>query len=600
MGIGINVLQDQEIKTDTAEQKTWRKKTDVKIGMINVVLDGDYQYEQEIPLGFGVIGAFLRENGYTVEYHQCFISRGEEQADKAAKVEADLYAFQLNMTNYRDIRIVVGKIKKIRPQAKVVLGGPYLTMSYEQILQGEPLYDFMVMGEGEYTTLELVQYLERGEDDFSNVLGLVWRKPSGAVVKNNHRSLIKDLDAMPFPSRDLLETESHDSVDDGLTESVRMVTSRGCVANCSFCCVNLFSTLQKGKRWRGRSPKNVVDELEILYKKYGVRVVNFSDSSFEDPGKPGKIRAAEICHEIIRRDIPVSAKIYMRCETMLNEEDIELYKLFKKAGIDVIIMGVEAGSDYELELYKKNANLEENYQAMKTVHALDLFYLYIGFIMFGPYSTMETLRGNMKFLYENKFSDNLMFTGNTLMLLRDSKIYNIVKAEGRVIENDKYWELPKYTFVDPLAERMASFWQGLYARYPNAREVTSFQVRIANLVSRMTNRMNADVLKALSDEYIAFKVQHEKLRDEFGCIQSEHFYKMLDLISNDASDEKIAAVRDNLFENEYARYLPIYQNAHDSFVKKIVDHGFSLSGLGFKNFYSASAIKGLKRTLRSS
>jgi len=585
-------------QAEVGDQKSWQKKTSVKIGMINVVLDGDYQYEQEIPLGLGVIGAFLREKGYTVDYHQCFASRGDQEIGRASKVEADLYAFQLNMTNYLDIRAVVEKIKKNRPQAKILLGGPYLTMSYEQIMQGEPLYDFMVMGEGEYTTLELVQYLERGEDDFSNVLGLVWRKSSGAVVKNNHRSLIMDLDTMPFPSRDLLETGNHDMVDDGLTESVRIVTSRGCVANCSFCCVNLFSSLQKGKRWRGRSPKNVVDELEMLYKKYGVRVVNFSDSSFEDPGKPGKIRAAEICNEIIRRDIPVSAKIYMRCETMLNDEDIELYKLFKKAGIDVIIMGVEAGSDYELELYKKNANLEENYQAMKTVYALDLFYLYIGFIMFGPYSTMETLRGNMKFLYENKFSDNLMFTGNTLMLLRDSKIYHTIKAEGRVVEDDRYWDLPKYTFIDPRAERMSSFWQSLYARYPQSREVTSFQVRIANLVSRMTNRMNAEVLKTLHDEYLEFKAQHERMRDEFGKIQADHFYRMLDLIDDEASDEKVAAVRNNLFENEYTRYLPIYRDAHDSFSQKIADHGFSLSGLGFKNFYSASAIKGLKRTVR--
>src|SRR3989338_3167115 len=554
METGSMMKEILNTQAEVGDQKSWQKKTSVKIGMINVVLDGDYQYEQEIPLGLGVIGAFLREKGYTVDYHQCFASRGDQEIGRASKVEADLYAFQLNMTNYLDIRAVVEKIKKNRPQAKILLGGPYLTMSYEQIMQGEPLYDFMVMGEGEYTTLELVQYLERGEDDFSNVLGLVWRKSSGAVVKNNHRSLIMDLDTMPFPSRDLLETGNHDMVDGGLTESVRIVTSRGCVANCSFCCVNLFSSLQKGKRWRGRSPKNVVDELEMLYKKYGVRVVNFSDSSFEDPGKPGKIRAAEICNEIIRRDIPVSAKIYMRCETMLNDEDIELYKLFKKAGIDVIIIG--------------------------------------------PYSTMETLRGNMKFLYENKFSDNLMFTGNTLMLLRDSKIYHTIKAEGRVVEDDRYWDLPKYTFIDPRAERMSSFWQSLYARYPQSREVTSFQVRIANLVSRMTNRMNAEVLKTLHDEYLEFKAQHERMRYEFGKIQADHFYRMLDLIDDEASDEKVAAVRNNLFENEYTRYLPIYRDAHDSFSQKIADHGFSLSGLGFKNFYSASAIKGLKRTVR--
>lgn len=559
----------------------------MKVGLVNVVVEGDYQFEQEIPLGLGAIGAFLRMKGYEVEFKQCFASKGEDEYDRAIEVEANIYGFQLNMVNYWHVHSVVKKIKLMRPTAITVFGGPFLVSLSEGILKNEPLFDFIAIGEGEFTTLELLQALERKEEDFSEIKGLVWRDKSGEVIINDRRSVIEDLDTLPFPARDFLKDAEQDQ---GLVESVRISTSRGCTAKCSFCCVNLYNKVQKGKVWRGASPKHVVDELEYLSKTYGAKVFNFADSCFEDPGRAGKIRTRKICEEIIKRKLAISAKVYIRCETMKSEEDIELLKLYKKAGIDVILPGVEAGSDYELTFYEKNASLEDNTRTVQILKELGLFFMSPGFIMFGPNSTLETIKSNIAYLHECGLTDNLFLLGNVLILLRDSKLYHRLKEEGRVIEDpDRFWELPKYTFLDPLAERLSKhWWYGrVISRFPDTLEVNNLQVNIGNLVSRMTNPMNRKVLDALHDEFGEFKATQLELCSHFGNLQYEYFLETIRLVEHDCSDEELNASANEFFGKTYGHYLPVYSKLYEDFSSKIKAKNFGLSGLVFKAFHSA-------------
>ena len=566
----------------------------LKVALINVVLEGDYQYEQEIPLGLAYIGAFLREKGYEVTFKQCFALRAG-QIDSVTEIKADVYGFQLNMVNYKWIKSVAEKIKANRPGAVIVFGGPFLISLSEDILNNEPLCDFIAMGEGELTILELLEAIEKKETNFSDIKGLIWRDSSRQVIRNQPRDLIADLDTLPFPARDFLETAERDQTDSGILESVRVVTSRGCVGKCSFCYVNWYRKFQKGSLWRGRSAKNVVDELEHLSKKYKARVFNFSDSSFEDPGEKGKARSRQICEEIIRRGLSISAKIYLRCETMRSEDDIELLKLYKRAGIDVVIIGAEAGSDYELRLYEKHATLEDNYRAAKILRDLDLFYVLTGFIMFGPDSTVDTLKSNIEFLYEFGFADNLMLAANVLMLIRDSKLYHKLKEEGRVIESGRCWELPKYQMKDPMAARMSKHWQNLFVRYPVTAKVNRMQINIGNLISRMTNPMNKKALDLFKEEYLELKSGYSRLSAKFGRLQRDHFLETIELIKKDCSDEELSGASEDFFIRTYGDHLPLYEDLYNGFVSKIAGSGISLSGLIFKHFLSAMTIKETER-----
>ncbi|HEX9060658.1 MAG TPA: radical SAM protein [Clostridia bacterium] len=565
------------------------------VGLINVVLDGDYQYEQEIPLGMGYIGSFLRKQGYNVHIHQCLASRGEEQLDSAAGIVADVYGIQLNMVNYIKTLELAKKIKSSRPDSIIVLGGPFLVAFSEMILKTEPIFDYVIIGEGEYTFLELLKTIESGTGDVSSVQGLVWRDSQGDVHKNSLRKLIENLDELPFPARDLLEEARHDPVDGGLLESVRMVSSRGCIGQCSFCCVNLYNKIQKGKTWRGRSPENVVDEIEYLYKNYSAKMYNFADSSFEDPGEIGKERAKKICEEIIRRDIPFSAKVYMRCETMKSHEDIELLKLYKKAGIDVVIIGAEAGSDYELRLYEKHASLDDNYRTAQILNELDMFYVLVGFIMFGPNSNPDTLMENIEFLYKLGFADNLMSVSNILMLVRDTKLYHLLNSEGRVIESKNVWELPKYTFIDSRAEKAAKYWENIYQKHPVTFETNKLQVNIGNVISRMTNRMNSHILDRFHNEFITFKKRYKDLSAELGNLHYNHFKKILEIVVSNHPDEMLEKVEAEFFEKEYPKYMNYYDETYSTFMDGIQDAGFGMSGLAFRHFSNAVYLSDRKR-----
>lgn len=567
----------------------------MRIAFLNVVMDGDYQYEQEAPLGIACLAAFLRTKGYEAPIVQCLGSRGEAELRRAAETEADVYGFQLTMVNYLAVRQTAEYIKASRPKAVIVCGGPFLATISQDILAHEPLVDCIVVGEGEYTLLELLETLPDG--DLAKIEGLVWRDADGRVVANACRKPVENLDELPFPARDALETARHDPVDGGLRESLRVISSRGCVGKCSFCCVNLYAKMLGGKRWRGRSPKHVVDELEHLVKTYNAKLFNYSDSSFEDPGALGKRRARAICEEILRRDLKLSAKVYMRCETMKDEADLDLLRLYKRAGIDMIIIGAEAGSDYELDLYEKHASLADNYRTAIMLRDLDLFYVLVGFIMFGPYTTAATLRSNIAFLSDCGFADNIMQLANMLILVRGSKIYQQLKDAGRVIEGN-FWEQPLYTVIDPVGERMALKWQNMYVRYPATKEVTSLQMNIGNVLSRMTNPLNAAILDAFGDEYAAFKARSQALNARLGTLNRDFFLEALAAVERDVDDARYDAMASDYFGGLYGSYAKEYAELYEGFLGGVERAGFGMSGLVFRSFFSAVAVNGTERVVR--
>ncbi|MBF0137149.1 MAG: B12-binding domain-containing radical SAM protein [Magnetococcus sp. DMHC-1] len=568
---------------------------EMKLSLINVVMDGDFQFEQEVPLGLGHLASFLRAHGFSVVLHQCFASQGEEQIDQASQVVADIYGFQLNMVNYLNVREVAARIKAKRPHALIVLGGPFLSSLAEQILARESLFDCMVYGEGEHTLLEIAQQVAADTLDLATIAGVVWRNAAGEVRRNPPRPLIADLDTLPFPARDSLENVPRDPHDGGIHGSVRMITSRGCIAQCTFCSVNFYTRLQKGKVWRGRSPKNVVDELEQLTQKYGARIFNFSDSSFEDPGRKGKQRTRDMCEEIIRRRLPVSIKVYMRGDSMLEPGDDDLLRLWKRAGVDVVIVGLEAGSAQELAYYGKRATIAQNVETMRLLKDIGLFYIIIGFIMFGPNSTMASLRQNIAFLRDLEWTDNPNQISSTLMLIRDSALYQSLQEEDRLIESAHPWELPRYRFLDPAAERAARHWDGLFGRYPLTLELNHNQMNFENLITRIDNPMNAAIKQAVGGVFNDLRGRYLELKKEFATIQHDYFVHVLDLVEEGCDDKFLQKTGDDYFIGTYGAYLTRYRHLFESAARHIEGTGLGMSGILFLNFYSHSINKGIAR-----
>ena len=272
--------------------------------------------------------------------------------------------------------------------AHINLYGYYPTFSYGKILTNFPFIDSVTVGEPEFTTLELAGYilLRKGIQEEINIPGLAVSDRSERVVFSP-RHPVQDLDQLPYPDRQDID----------LYKKKGIVTyiqgSRGCYGHCTFCYLNPF--YGQVNLWRGRSAKNIFDEILKLHTEHSIENFYFSDANFFGPGKPGKERAVTLAELILSHDL----NIHFGFECRAN--DIEEYSLSKlvMAGLTKVFLGLESGDTASLKRFKKHTTVDENKQAIQLLRDYGIEPTF-GFIMFEPESTLESVRNNFEFLQE--------------------------------------------------------------------------------------------------------------------------------------------------------------------------------------------------------
>ena len=311
------------------------------------------------PLGIAWLAAVLRQNGYE---EVSIIDSVVEKFDNCQVIEAlkekmpDVIGLSFGTLNRFYAFSLAEEIRRNFPEAVIVAGGPHPTLAAEDILKNIRSIDMIVRGEGEFAFLELVKALD-AKTDLSAVLGLTYRNASGGIISNPPQEMIKDLDSLPFPARDLLPMGKYKQKIP-LTQKTctSMITSRGCPHNCIYC----STARQWGHLIRFRSAKNVVDETELLKKEYGLDGVGFFDDCFT----VDKNRVIAICKEIIDRKLEVG----WWCEARANTLDPEVLSWMKRAGCEHIAMAIESGSNEVLKRIRKMITVEQGIAAAKMIH----------------------------------------------------------------------------------------------------------------------------------------------------------------------------------------------------------------------------------------
>jgi radical SAM superfamily enzyme YgiQ (UPF0313 family) len=413
-------------------------------------------------LGLGLIAAYLRQNGYQVHIVDGFAEdlQHGEVARRVIDFNPDLVGFACNFQTYDGVLEIAAALRERLPRAHFSIGSEHATYAAEEVLRDSPWMDSVVRGEGEETMLDLARALESSRP-LASVEGIHFRS-GDAVVGNPPRPSIRDLDKLPFAARDTLAQAAAG----GKPILIGMLGSRGCYSKCSFCNAHHFFRLGGGKAVRRRSPQNIVDEVTELYESHvrdmmrrGIDVtLYFYDATFIPPDPISKQWGREIAEGLIRRGISIPFKAFMRADSFTDsEEDTELIELLKRAGLASVFVGFESGSNEILDAYAKGASVEQNLATVEMLRRYELFGVTNGFIMFGPYSTLDNLRSNVDFLLA---SDQASYynMSQRMQIFPGLKLVESLKRDGLLLPQRSFNSVYHYRYRDPragiLAERV--------------------------------------------------------------------------------------------------------------------------------------------------
>ncbi|BDV44296.1 magnesium-protoporphyrin IX monomethyl ester cyclase [Geotalea uraniireducens] len=313
-------------------------------------------------VGFVYIAGALRAAGYEVDYYDA-MSLWHKWPDIKRRLEAfrpDVVATTAFTASIVDAVRLLAFAKEIAPRTITVLGNVHATFCYEEILRADhAAVDYIVRGEGEVTMPQLLTCLNAG-DDPRKVEGLAfWR--GGGVVVTPRAAYIHDLDALPT-AWDLVDWPIYTYRAKHDARLAIVSSSRGCKQQCSFCSQQLFWS----QSWRARSAENFVAELELLHATYGVEVAMLSDEipTFD------RERWNRILDLLIERRVGVKLLMETRVDDILRDAD--LLDKYRLAGVEHIYVGVEAGSQETLDLFRKETLVEQSKQAIDLINGADI------------------------------------------------------------------------------------------------------------------------------------------------------------------------------------------------------------------------------------
>jgi radical SAM superfamily enzyme YgiQ (UPF0313 family) len=378
------------------------------------------------PLGVLYLAAVLKEKGVEVSVLDQ-AAKGLTIRETVSWIRAenpDVLGFSTFATSGRTAALISNEVKKENPNVTIVFGNYYATFNPERILRKYPSVDIIVRGEGEQTVVDLASCFEnRGR--LKDVLGISFRDGSN-VASTGERPLIQDLDCLPFPDRSLID-ETYHSVIVGANVAPRkftsLVSSRGCVYRCRFCCCTQFAR----NRWRPRSVKNTLEELCFLASE-GYEQFVFVDDSFTANPK----NVIRLCREMRKESLDME----WICEGRVDNASYQLFWETAKAGCRILYFGIESANQRILDYYNKRITPEQSKTAVRTARRAGADVIVGSFIVGAPDETREEIRNTIEFASRIPI-DLPQF--NILGVFPGTDIWNELEAKG-ILKGGDYWE----------------------------------------------------------------------------------------------------------------------------------------------------------------
>jgi hypothetical protein len=396
--------------------------------------------------------------------------------DPKAIVESDPIVVGISIpfqTHARVLLGIAGKLRELGYRGHIVVGGHFATFEYEGILATYPAIDSVARHEGEHTFVELCEMVKRGER-VSPIPGLVVRSPKslmGKIAAGAKRPL-PDLDTLPVPVR---PPAPHDVLG---VRAAPLVGSRGCYADCSFCCIYAYADNADGARYRMRSPESIAREMKDEYEQRGVRLFVFHDDNFFVPSKSKNLARYRKLKQLLDDAGMTDIGLVIKCRP--NDVDRELFELLKSMGMIRAYVGIETNSDEGVVSLNRRITSEDNVRAMSLLHELEV-YCSFNVLIFDPEATLGGVERNLDFM--ERFA-HVPFNFCRAEVYAGTPLKSRLESQGRLRGDYLAWN---YEMRDPRVELLFRI------------STTAFHGRnfksdgIANL--NMGLRMDAEILR---------------------------------------------------------------------------------------------------------
>ena len=332
------------------------------------------------PIILAYVAAILEQHGHKVQLLDArALSLSKEQAlEQINNFHPDILGFRAETYHFHDALDWVGYLKE-NLNIPVITGGINLSLYPKETLSHREI-DYGVIGDALESLPELIKALEY-QDSLDAISGIIYRK-DGRIIINKPQDTFADFDSFPFPARHLLPNEAYYSFISQLKNFTIMLTTTGCPFLCSFCAIH------PNTHYRIRSAKSVVDEIELCYRDFGVREIDFFDATFFLP----RHRDLEIFEGIKRRRL----KIEWSCRTRVDVVNEDILRQAASVGCRQIYYGIESVNTKVLKAIKKDIKIGQIRQAIKWSKKYGIRAM--GFFMVGNSGdTKESVRSTIDF-----------------------------------------------------------------------------------------------------------------------------------------------------------------------------------------------------------
>jgi len=340
--------------------------------------------------------------------------------ERVMKDDPDVFGINCSTETFLSAIGALRKLREVLPNTKLVLGGFHSTFAADRILKGCPFVDYILKGEAEVSFPRLLDNIEQGTSP-TGVEGICFAE--NGKVTNNPAVLVEDLDSLPFPARELAQNVKygyyHKNIRLTFGRFTTISSSRGCPFQCAYCSCTAFSQ----RKWRPRSPENVVGELEQLYGE-GYECCVFVDDNLTH----GRSRIEKICDLIRERGI----RMQFCCEGRADNAPYQLMRKMKEAGFNVIYFGVESTQKHVLDYYRKTITAEQAEKAIMDAKRAGMIVV-TSYILGAPVESIEDMRKTIEFIRRVR-SHAVQI--NILDCLIGTEIWERLENEGVIGPND--------------------------------------------------------------------------------------------------------------------------------------------------------------------